>query len=485
MTFSITCNLLIGSHPHKTIRPFLSGDEKLTRTSLSLKAITLQILNRILFLGLVLLISSAQTGCAPQLAKNGEAQIRERVELVKRKVATIRGLPFVKEIPIRLENNEVIRKYVESELLENNGEEKLRNISLAYAKLGLFPAGMNLEKSLLKMYAAKVQGFYDLNGKEVVLRRNSANTAHSGGAFLGAITCDEKALAHELTHALQDQHFALAERLTPSNNSDKTLAFRAMAEGDANLAESVYYFGGIFQDSSSIAQPSRSRKAKLSQGLSNVPSAIADKLLFEYQNGMSFVKQAFMKAGWPGVNRLYRSPPLSTEQMLHPEKYFDAPDPPTVINDKNLSCLFPAGWKEIENNTLGELMVQSLFSKFLSREEARVVAGGWDGDRFVAFRRGDAISFIWITVWDYPRDAQEFYEKYQQILSKKYGRNIGSNPPYYIEKRARFVIVAEGVRRTDVQRCKDNIWDGIALQEDVAKSAFEPVENQPLDHASK
>ena len=407
--------------------------------------------------------------------------MRERVELVKHKIATIRDLKFANELPIRLENKAEIRKYVEAELLENNGEEKLTNTSLAYSKLGLFPAGINLKTSLLKMYAAQVQGFYDLQDKKMVLPKISANIAHSGGASRGALACDEKVLAHELTHALQDQHFALSERLGPSGNNDKTLAFRAVAEGDANLAESLYYFGGILQDSSfSIGQISQRGKVKLVPGMADVPSAIADKLLFQYQNGMSFVKQVFAKKGWTGVNLLYRSPPLSTEQILHPEKYFDAPDAPTLIELKNLSCLFPADWTEIENNTLGELMVQSLFSEFFSREEALVVASGWDGDRFVAFRRGNDISFIWITTWDFPQDAEEFSGHYQQILSRKYPLVAGSNPTYYIEKRAHFVMVIEGVARTEVQKCIDNIWHGIALQEDSSESPFEFVGNQPL-----
>ena len=476
---------LLASLPRKNIGAFCNRYGKSIRVRRCQQAIRLRFLTRIVFLGFLLLSFSAQSGCAPQLAKNGEAQLRERVEEIKQNVAAIRGLKFARAVPIHVENEGVIRKYLEAELIGDKGEEKLRNTALAYSKLGLFPAGINLKNSLLKMYAAQVQGFYDLQGKKVVLPKHSGDGINTGG-HRGASACDDKVVAHELTHALQDQHFALGERLGPSNNSDKTLAFRAVAEGDANLAESLYSFGGIFQDSGlSVGQISQTGTGELPPGMSDVPSAIADKLLFQYQIGTSFVKHVFAKWGWPGVNLLYRSPPRSTEQLLHPEKYLDSPDPPTIIELTNLSCLFSVDWTEIENNTLGELMVQSLFSGFVSREEAMMVAGGWDGDRFVAFRRGDEISFIWVTAWDSPEDAQEFYDKYQVILLRKYPASVLSNPHFHVEKRGHLVIVTEGVERSDVKKCIDKIWQGMALQEDISESSVVRVDSHPADHASR
>ncbi len=477
---------MLGSFPRKQIRLFFDRDDKLHRSACFLKPAGAGFLSRIFIIALHLLILFAQTGCAPQLAQNGETQIQERVRQIKHSLAAIRGLQFAEAVPIRIENTDVIRKYLEAELIGENGEEKLKNTSLAYSKLGLFPAGINLKHSLLKMYAAQVQGFYDLVAKNVVLPAASGDTVHRATPYVRRASYDEKVLAHELTHALQDQHFALGERLGPSNNSDKTLAFRAVAEGDANLTELLYHFGGILQDfSSPIGQISQSGIGELPSGMSDVPAAIADKLLFQYQTGMSFVKRVFTKKGWPGVNRLYSSPPLSTEQMLHPEKYLDAPDPPTIIELRNLSCLFPAGWTEVENNTLGELMVQSLFSGFVTREEAMMVAGGWDGDRFVAFRRGDEISFIWVTAWDSPQDAEEFYDKYQLILSRKYPLPDVSNPPFHIEKRGHIVVVTEGVDTNAMQKCKDGIWQAIALREDTAEDSVVLADYDSVNRAPR
>jgi hypothetical protein len=176
------------------------------------------------------------------------------------------------------------------------------------------------------------------------------------------------------------------------------------------------------------------------------------------------VSRALGNGGWLPVNRLYHSPPLSTEQILHPEKYFEVPDPPTRIQLKNLSRLFPSTWREIENDTLGELSVHCLFNQFVGLSAAASVAQGWDGDRFVAYQKGDDVAFIWAKIWDSDADADEFYEQYHQVLTIKYGpRPNGSD--YYVEKRGSVVLVIEGLEREEIDRNIGSVWAEMVLEE--------------------
>jgi hypothetical protein len=115
---------------------------------------------------------------------------------------------------------------------------------------------------------------------------------------------------------------------------------------------------------------------------------------------------------------------------------------------------------------LGELMVRVLFQQFFSEEEGKMVADGWDGDRFVAFRRGEEVSFIWATVWDSSKDAEEFFEKYQEILSKKYRGSEVAGSYTYIEQRDRLVIVVEGLEKAHVKDNIGKIWRGMELKEE-------------------
>ncbi len=274
-------------------------------------------------------------------------------------------------------------------------------------------------------------------------------------------------LAHELTHALQDQHFSLEDRLRPSSEDDRTLAFHAVAEGDATVAGFAYLFRGTddrflelinqtVQDSMRVAR----------SALTDVPEAIVEELLFQYYGGVSLVSRLLRDQGWSGVNLLYSTPPLSTEQILHPEKFFDLPDLPTRVDLRDLSTLFGPEWREIENNVLGELMVQVLFRRFLAEEEAKRIAGGWDGDRFIAFQRDKETAFVWATVWDSSRDAEEFLQGYRKVLEKKYTGSGPSLRSVRLARRDQRVIVVEGLDKGYVEERLEEIWQGMELKEE-------------------
>jgi hypothetical protein len=159
--------------------------------------------------------------------------------------------------------------------------------------------------------------------------------------------------------------------------------------------------------------------------------------------------------------------------VLHPEKYFSNPDAPTRITLNNLSALFPPDWKELENNVLGELTVQVLFKQFVPENEAKTAAEGWDGDRFAAFRRGDEVAFVWASVWDSERDAEEFEQGYRRIAAKKYpdGRDADV---FYAERRGPRVIIVEGLPGDRVKRQIEAVWLGMETTEEPFDSPFAP-----------
>ena len=111
-------------------------------------------------------------------------------------------------------------------------------------------------------------------------------------------------------------------------------------------------------------------------------------------------------------------------------------------------------------------MVRVLFKRFLSEEDAVKIAGGWGGDRFVAFQRGGEIAFIWATVWDSPRDAKEFSQGYQKLLSKKYDDSGASASRAYMEQRENRVVVVEGLEKPYLNERIEKIWQGMELKEE-------------------
>ncbi|MBI4525985.1 MAG: hypothetical protein HY695_19485 [Deltaproteobacteria bacterium] len=406
----------------------------------------------------IALLLVLNAGCAPEVISPQRLGGLERVGELKEALALFRGLKFTAEVPILLEKREAIKKVLEAGLFPDYGKQELADISLAYAKLGLFPPGTDLRTSLSKFYGDRGLGFYDPRAGRVVLTSERKTRIPSENAF------DEAVLLHELTHALQDQNFSMRARLSRSDNDDKDLALRSIAEGDAVLTELTYLFRYVQGSSGKIQETIDRNSTQLHSTLSGVPVALVNKLLFLYQRGPSFVYQVFNEKGWSGVDVLYSSPPVSTEQVLHPAKYLQSPDLPTRVEFKDLSGLFPSGWDKIQNNTLGELMVQSLFNGFFSQQEAAAAASGWDGDRFVAFRRGGEISFIWATVWDSSRHAEKFLRNYQAILSRKYSSDM-LDTHAYIEHRDQRVVVVEGLSRAHVKSHIDKVWQEMELRE--------------------
>src|SRR5262249_18812243 len=183
-----------------------------------------------------------------------------------------------------------------------------------YAKLGLLPRGVDLRTTLLSFYSSQTLAFYDSKAKKVVLRE--APVGRSDTSVLGET--DERVIVHELTHALQDQHFSLGRRLRAAlDNGDKALALRSIAEGDAVLTEYAYSFGGMSEWLPSYVRQVFNPVVE-EPILPGTPALIRDKLLFQYRAGAIFLSHFLGKNCWLPINLIYKYPPLSTEQILHP-----------------------------------------------------------------------------------------------------------------------------------------------------------------------
>jgi hypothetical protein len=273
---------------------------------------------------------------------------------------------------------------------------------------------------------------------------------------------------------LQDQVFSLGVRLRSETNGDAAIALRAVAEGDALVSEHAYAVGAL--DKWLVGYVLQRLEPGITGAmLPDVPALMLDRSDFQYRAGTRFVLRSTNSSDWSLVNRLYTHPPLSTEQVLHPEKYFETPDPPSRIDLGNLSALFSSEWKEIENDTLGELLVRCLFNQRLGPTRAAAISAGWDGDRFVAYRNGDHVAFIWATIWDSSADAREFYEGYQELLSHK-STSLPKDSHVYIERRDRTVIVVKGFDPGLVKNQVQTVWREMITQEEI----FQPPPSQTI-----
>jgi len=149
--------------------------------------------------------------------------------------------------------------------------------------------------------------------------------------------------------------------------------------------------------------------------LTDAPTLLRETLLFPYLSGAEHIRQfkARRPGGWP-----FDSLPESTEQILHPEKYFDQRDSPTAIELPPLK----AGARAVYENDLGEFETRILVYEF-TRDLALATraAAGWDGDRFIlAALSGGGEGLVWASVWDSGIDAAEFVDVMETVLPMRY-----------------------------------------------------------------
>ena len=238
-------------------------------------------------------------------------------------------------------------------------------------------------------------------------------------------------IAHELTHALADQHYDLdAMQEAIKKDDDRSLALDALIEGEATLA----MFGVGMDDwkgEDIVRLPAERMEFTFNllapfmpvmgagKTLRDAPPIISESMIFPYFKGMVFCAKLANQGGWAAIDDVYRNPPLSTEQILHPEKYRAKPDFPMTID---LGTLKPGeGWKEVGRNVLGEMQMAIM----LRKHGGKAAAAGWDGDRYAVFEGPkNKLGLVWLSTWDSEDDAREFAHGYVAYQTAKVG-NLG------------------------------------------------------------
>jgi len=344
---------------------------------------------------------------APEAA--AQAPGRELVELARAtqaRVEALRGLRSKRAIRFELADVARVRAYVHAAMEAQYAPGELAREGLAMQALGFLPPGVDYGALILELLQEQVGGYYDPKTEVFYL-----------AAWMPVAT-QEPVIAHELTHALQDQHFdldAFQERLR--GRSDAMLARAAVAEGDATLVmllDSSRALGLELDPAAlgldgPLAELMMQASAAQHPALARAPRALREALMFPYLRGLTFVSAVRARGGFRAVDALFKRLPESSEQILHPEKYLDRPDPPTAVTLRALEGLAPEGWEAIFEDELGEAMtIQLLLGWGVDGDAARAAAAGWDGDRFVAYRQGGALGWVGLWVWDEERDAVEF-----------------------------------------------------------------------------
>ena len=351
------------------------------------------------------------------------SDIAAQIDLVVSQVPPIRELEPERDVPYELITREQFRADLQDILAEEMDPERLAAEERLLKRLGLLPPEMDLAAALDELYGSQVAAFY----------RSDTRTFYVIGRDQPFGAFDRMIVAHEYTHALQDQHFDLeGTRITDLSEGDAALAQLAVIEGDATLlmvqwATQNLSLGELFEMLSQSLSPTDQ------QILENMPPILRRQLEFPYSDGFTFVSEIWEEGGWQAVDAALGEPPPSTEQIMHVDKFRNG-EQPISVQLADLSGALGAGWGLGYEQTFGELISHvwvaggeegpSTLPGLPPALRHAEVAEGWGGDRLQMYEGADGgWAIVWESAWDSQADADEFATRARELRSRLDGES--------------------------------------------------------------
>lgn len=351
-----------------------------------------------------------------------QEELDAKAEIIMPRVATLRGWDWKEDVPVGITTPDEFIVFAEQAFDEEYGDVRMKGMTTSYGLLGLMDPGLDFEATMMDMLRSQVGGYYDpKEGKFFMM-----STFNKGGMA-------DYIMAHELCHALDDQYFNLEGMFENAvGNSDREFATRCAVEGSASSAGNLYLFQGIQQgwlDGGDLIDADM--MAAMMGSMDAVPPYFIINMSLPYIDGNCFVVRAtsenmlammMVEPSDEDLQHMFRNPPTSSEQVLHPEKYWEEEhfDAPIEVNLADRSENLGAGWALVDTDTMGELGCAAVSMKRLpsamevSMGSARMAvpsSAGWGGDQYRTYLHEDGRSMMqWSTIWDTEEDAHEFAE---------------------------------------------------------------------------
>ena len=400
---------------------------------------TKEITCKIFSFGLILLLLGCSlsketdlTSATPDALKETMAKVQD----FQFRLEKLREKKFKKDVAVKVQSEEDFRQYVRKSIDESMPEKVAQAYQTALIKLGLLPTDYNLRTGIEDLYVSQAGAYYEPTTKTFYVLKTKLPPLVMNPMFI-----------HELQHALQDQYFdldTLMRKSVANSNDDQARAFRYLMEGEATYVMTIYslrnqgFTSPIMLHRAIMLYRYTNRKdyittqklalALMGEGaadqkksleiMEKTPLYLFWSILAPYFHGADAVHQIVKTDQWDGIDKLFANPPVSTEQLMHPEKLIPPRDDP-------IDCPTPEfnnSWTVAYENTLGEFGFWVLFTQFETESSSPLeAAAGWDGDKYFLLKdENDHTGLGLITVWDDAAEAQESFKAYGEVLNKKH-----------------------------------------------------------------
>lgn len=322
---------------------------------------------------------------------------------LQKEVAEAGGVPFRSDVPLDFLSRSALSAYLQEVLDSEYPADRASADERTLVALDLLPPRTELRRLRARLLEENVAGFYDERpGRKRLFAVSDDRTLTPANQLV---------LAHELRHALQDQYADVHAALPAAvgDFDDRRMAYLSLLEGDATLVMERFLLRRLpgapesFGDMGGFSLPPNT--------MPGVPAVLQDQLVLPYLVGREFARALWRRGGWDALRQAWSRPPASTEQVLHPDKYFsgEAPIVPALP-------YAPPGGRVVNEGVLGEL-----FSRTLLGEGSAAAAAGWGGDIFRVFDLSGRTLLVWASGWDSAGDAREFADVARARFQARHG----------------------------------------------------------------
>ena len=359
-------------------------------------------------------------------SKANAADFAVAADEVLAQMSQITGLPLRTPLKKSLRSRQEIRAHIIQEMNDDKDAAERYAGARSAEAFGLLPKGFDLDSYMIDLLTEQIAGLYDPRAHEFYV------------ADWIPVDDQRMVMAHELTHALEDQHFqieAWAKAARP--NDDGELARESVLEGSAMVAMVEYLLQGSgrsLQDLPDIDPAMLIGDMADTPLLKKAPPFLKDALIFPYLDGLTFSAAILKPTGWEGLSRIFAKPPVSTQQILHPALYTSGKIP-APVSLPSMEKVLGSDWTKLEDNVMGEFGWKEVLKQFLGEPRAKSLSAAWEGDRYAVYEQKPSKHLLLITRERLatPEQTARFFGQYSEALEKKHETrsNLFRKPDFF------------------------------------------------------
>ena len=367
------------------------------------------------------------------------------IDTVMKQLSSITGFRVRRQLPFEMVTRDQVNRFLKEQIRRSVKPEEIRAEETTLKKFGFVPADFDLKKNTIDLLTEQAAAFYDFHRKKLFISDWATRNMR------------DEALVHELAHALADQNFPIEKFLgKDSDDSEESLARESVVEGQAEWLMIQF---ALRQNGQTLADPATARRFLKDQEdpdtedrdkeypvFSSAPLYIRRTLMFPYEDGQRFQQAVFLKEGRQAFAEVFRKPPVTSSQVMHPERYFNnivstTPELPKPIRHS----------KAFVGGSVGELDEQVMLQQYIDEETARSLAPKLKGGsyRIDESKPKGSTMLIYASEWQDEDAAREYFDAYRKVLHAKWKRmEITSQDADHIAGKSEdgyFAVTRQGV----------------------------------------